>query len=621
MSKKTKQDSVYCDSLFRYTRRHTTEVRIGGTALGGMQPIRLQTMVTTRTSDIDGTVAQCLQVAAAGAEFVRITAPSVQDAESLGKIRERLNAAGCNIPLIADIHFNPAAAETAARLIEKIRINPGNFSDKPASMVDAGETTIDYDASLAKLRTKFLALLEICRTHNTALRIGANHGSLSGRIVERYGDTPAGMVESAMEFLRICKAEKFDNVVVSMKASNTRVMVQAYRLLAATMRAEEMSYPLHLGVTEAGEGEDGRIKSAVGIGALLADGLGDTIRVSLTEEPVSEIPVAKALVDYFADRPSHAPIAAVNTTNYSPYSYVKHVSNAVGEIGGKYVPVVVADLSHLNPILPKDLEALGFSRKGDLWKGSDTTPDYIYSGASLWNCDTAGLKVIHDGDEQFLFCDTSSFTPDFINWLKVHPEEVLLVDSKNANSVADLRACFLKLASNGILNPVIIRRSYEETDFEQLQLKAACDLGPLLIDGFGDGVLLSNKASSSADAAVVKLAFGILQAARVRFTRTDFISCPGCGRTLFNLQSILAKIKGSTSQLKGLKIGVMGCIVNGPGEMADADYGYVGAGPGKVTLYKGKEPVKKNIPQEEAINELISLIRENGDWVETEAGN
>lgn len=525
------------------------------------------------------------------------------------------------MPLIADIHFNPAAAETAARWVEKIRINPGNFSDKPASMVSADESEAGYDESLAKLHVKFTSLLEVCRAHHTALRVGANHGSLSGRIVERYGDTPAGMVESAMEFLRICKDTGFDNVVVSMKASNTRVMVQAYRLLAATMEAEGMRYPLHLGVTEAGEGEDGRIKSAVGIGALLADGLGDTIRVSLTEDPEKEIPVAKALVDYFADRSEHAPIAAVDASHYHAFEYAKRSSNAVGAIGGKHAPVVVADLSHLNPILSEDIEALGFSMKEAAWKGSDSTPDYIYAGSSLVNCDAQGLKIIQDLDDRFLFCDTLCLTPDFISWLKQNTQEVLVVESKNRNRVADLRAFFLNLAANGIANPVIMRSCYTEKDFGLLQLKAACDLGPLLVDGFGDGVMLTNQSVDGMDTAVVKLAFGILQASRVRFTQTDFISCPGCGRTLFDLQTTLGHIKASTSQLKGLKIGVMGCIVNGPGEMADADYGYVGAGPGKVTLYKGKVPMKKNIPQEEAINELISLIKENGDWVEAEVRN
>ena len=602
-----KHKTLYCKSLFAYRRRPTVEVQLGKLLIGGNQPIRIQTMLTTSTADVDATVSQCIRLADAGAELVRITAPSLRDAEALKLIRDRLRASGCKVPLVADIHFNPEAALLAARYVEKVRINPGNFTDKQAILSQTTSSS-DWNSDLDKLRIKFLTLLNVCREHGTALRIGSNHGSLSGRIMSRYGDTPAGMVESAMEFLRICKSENFKNVLVSMKSSNTRVMIQAYRLLVATMDAEDMHYPLHLGVTEAGDGEDGRIKSAVGIGALLADGLGDTIRVSLTEDPANEIPVARSLVHCFAGRENHKAIAPVDCSAFSPYEYSPHKTLAAGKLGGDNPAAVVADLSQLNPVYEKDIEALNFTVCDGALKAGELSPDLIYSGSAMLNCKFENMQVFGDDDEDFIFCDYSSLTDAFIGWLGQNPQKSLILETGNVNGVAEQRAFFMKLAAADVRNPVIIRRRYKETDFEQLQIRAACDLGALLVDGFGAGIMISNENDSIPAGRIVDLSFRILQASRVRYTRTEYIACPGCGRTLFDLRETLARVKTATAELKGLKIGVMGCIVNGPGEMADADFGYVGAGPGRVTLYRGKEAVKKNIPQEKALNELIDLI-------------
>ncbi|MDR1054927.1 MAG: (E)-4-hydroxy-3-methylbut-2-enyl-diphosphate synthase [Prevotellaceae bacterium] len=613
---------LYCESLFYYERRTTNDVYIGNTAMGSKRPIRTQTMTTTDTLDIESTVEQCIRIAQTGADYVRITAQGIREAEALKLIRAKLCANGYDIPLIADIHFNPAAAETAACNVEKVRINPGNFVDKRADFIKIEFTDKEYQQELTRLHDKFIRLLNICKENNTALRIGANHGSLSDRIMSRYGNTPAGMVESAMEFLRICKKEKFDNVVVSMKSSNTRVMVQAYRLVVSQMKTEGMAYPLHLGVTEAGNGEDGRIKSAVGIGTLFADGLGDTIRVSLTEEPENEIPVARALVEYFRDRKKHSDVPVADVSFYHPYDYVKRASKAVKNMGGNHAPVVMADLSFLSSIYEKDIENLGFTLTENGWRGNDSTPDYIYMGSGFYDFITDGLQFFDDENNDFIFCNISYLTVQFIQWLKQNPHVILILETNSANGVAEQRSFFLKLAENNVGNPVIIRRKYNEDELTELQLKAACDLGALLIDGFGDGIMLSNSVTinkvPNTEQAIVATAFGILQASRVRFSKTEFIACPGCGRTLFDLCETLAKVRSATSHLKGLKIGIMGCIVNGPGEMADADYGYVGAGPGRISLYKGQTPVKKNIPQENAIEEMIALIKEYGDWHERE---
>jgi (E)-4-hydroxy-3-methylbut-2-enyl-diphosphate synthase len=588
--------------LSGFPRRLTVEVKAGRICIGKNNPIRIQTMVTTPTSDIAATVKECMKVADAGAELVRITAPTVKDAEALGIIRRELRKKGYDIPLIADIHFNPDVAEIAAKNVEKIRINPGNFTDKQA-MLQSGihDFEQDWNNDLAKLRTRFVSLLNICKEYGTALRIGSNHGSLSGRIMLKYGDTPAGMVESAMEFLRICKDENFDNVVVSMKASNTKIMVQAYRLLVAAMNVESMYYPLHLGVTEAGDGEDGRIKSAVGIGSLLADGLGDTIRVSLTEAPENEIPVAKELVRHFFSLP------AISHNEKNTFDYLDN-NNRTGRtsLPGKEV-VVISDLSKQNPIYASDIESLGFGSKQNYLRESPV-PDYIYTGSSKVMFDGENAKIINDDNDNFIFCKHSTFDGSFLAWLRGNKDKALVVSFDEAGSIAEQRSLFLELQKNEITNPVIIARSYREKDFEKLQIMAACDFGALLIDGFGSGVMLSADPSISSKL-VSDLCFRILQAARVRYTRTEYIACPGCGRTLFDLQETLKTIKKATSEFKNLKIGIMGCIVNGPGEMADADYGYVGAGPGKITLYKGKEAVKKNIPQQNAMEELIELIK------------
>jgi (E)-4-hydroxy-3-methylbut-2-enyl-diphosphate synthase len=584
-----------------FARRSTVEVKVGRIGIGGNNPVRIQTMVTTPTSDIEATVEACMKVANAGAELVRITAPTVRDAEDLGVIRRELRKKGCNIPLIADIHFNPEVAEIAAKNVEKIRINPGNFTDKQA-VLQTGIPDIEqnWDKDLAKLRTRFVSLLNVCKEYGTALRIGSNHGSLSGRIMSKYGDTPAGMVESAMEFLRICKDEEFNEVVVSMKASNTGIMVQAYRLLVAAMEKEDMHCPLHLGVTEAGDGEDGRIKSAVGIGTLLADGLGDTVRVSLTEAPENEIPVARQLVRHFDQHVS----PALKEWNIPDYTGI----NSRKASPGKTV-VVISDLSKLNPVYESDIESLGFgSQSGSLRK--NPVPDYIYTGFSALMFEGEISKIIDYNNDNFIFCDCAAFDSSFSDWLKENRDKTLVVSFDNAGNIARQRAFFYGLRENGIENRIIIARSYKEKNFENLQIMAACDFGSLLVDGFGDGVMLSAE-QSVAPGLVADLCFRILQASRVRYTRTEYIACPGCGRTLFDLQETLQKVKKATAEFNNLKIGVMGCIVNGPGEMADADYGYVGAGPGKITLYKGKEAVKKNIPQENAIEELIDLIKKS----------
>jgi (E)-4-hydroxy-3-methylbut-2-enyl-diphosphate synthase len=574
-----------------FSRRSTIEVKAGSVCIGGNNPVRIQTMVTTPASDIEATVKECMKVSDAGAELVRITAPSIKDAEALSAIRHELRKRGYKIPLIADIHFNPDIAEIAAKNVEKIRINPGNFTDRQA-MLQAVAT--ERDDGLSKLRTRFVSLLDICKEYHTALRIGSNHGSLSQRIMSKYGDTPAGMVESAMEFLRICKEENFDNVVVSMKASNTKVMVQAYRLLVTSMDAEDMRYPLHLGVTEAGDGEDGRIKSALGIGTLLADGLGDTIRVSLTEAPVNEIPVARKLVHLFSSLPT---VFSKNSESID----CSRIDKASVPAGKKVV--VISDLSGLNPENISGIE--------NNLSGWNPVPDYVYTGSLTLNFDGGNPEIIDNNSTRFIFCNYSSFDDaSFMEWLKENPDKTLVVSFDGAGGIVRQRSVFLNLEDSGILNPVIISRSYKEKDFEKLQITAACDFGALLIDGFGDGIMLS-AGNSIPPEKISGLCFRILQAARLRYTRTEYIACPGCGRTLFDLQDTLKKVKQATAGLKNLKIGVMGCIVNGPGEMADADYGYVGAGPGKITLYKGREAVKKNIPQENAIEELTRLIREN----------
>lgn len=558
---------------FNYRRRHSSTVQIGNVPLGGDNPIRIQSMTSTSTLDTDASVAQCRRIFDAGADYVRLTAQGVREAHNIGEIRAALHAAGYTKPLVADIHFNPKAAFEAAATTDKVRINPGNFVDAARTFKKLEYTDEEYAAELEKIRRAVVPFLAICREHHTAVRLGVNHGSLSDRIMSRYGDTPAGMVESAMEYLRIFREENFNNVAISIKASNTVIMVETVRRLVAEMDREDMHYPLHLGVTEAGDGEDGRIKSAVGIGTLLAEGIGDTVRVSLSEEPELEIPVARKLVDYITAREGHAPISGCFAKAYNRIAPERRPTNAVGSIGGQNVPVVATALS------PADVAAIA------------TKPDFFLS------------------DVNWKAVDASDKSKGFSN------DDVLLLTSHHANPVGEIEAFIHRLWDNGCKAPVVVRMSYDDANEEDVQVKAGADFGALLLNGLIDGIVLdAPNLPNNADA--VAYSFGILQAARRRTTKTEYISCPSCGRTLYDLQHAVKEIKAATSHLKGLKIGIMGCIVNGPGEMADADYGYVGAAVGKVSLYKGKECVERNVPQDVALTHLIDLIKANGDWTE-----
>jgi len=588
---------------FNYSRRPSGTIRVGNILLGGTQPVRVQSMANTDTNDIPNSVAQCKRIVETGGELVRYTTQGVREAENLKLIHEALRQQGYEVPLVADIHFNANAADVAAQYVEKVRINPGNYVGSIKIGDTSDYTDEEYEQEYEKIRARFIPFLNICKEHHTAIRIGVNHGSLSERIMNRYGDTSKGMVESCMEFLRICKEENFSNVVISMKTSNTVMMVQTVRLLVDEMTKAGFNFPLHLGVTEAGDGEDGRIKSAVGIGALLADGIGDTIRVSLSEEPEAEIPVAKLLVSYISGREHHAPVDAIENILYSRYEYTRRKTIAVGNIGGEQVPVVIAGADGNHGIVP----------------------DYILSGKKLLSSDGTFYPVYsvdematveHDLSEvKFLNLSYPELTPPVLAKLTLRNDVVILLHTNHTNGVGEQRAFFHALMNVGCTAPVILCREYAESDLQHLQVKAAADLGVLFIDGFGDGIFLENKGSISVEE-INSVAFGILQASRVRVTKTEFISCPGCGRTMFNLQTVIARVKERTSHLKGLKIGIMGCIVNGPGEMADADYGYVGAGRGKVSLYKKKVCIERNIPEAEAVEKMIGLIKENGDWHE-----
>lgn len=558
---------------FNYRRRHSSTVQIGNVPLGGDNPIRIQSMTSTSTLDTDASVAQCRRIFDAGADYVRLTAQGVREAHNIGEIRAALHAAGYTKPLVADIHFNPKAAFEAAATTDKVRINPGNFVDAARTFKKLEYTDEEYAAELEKIRRAVVPFIAICREHHTAVRLGVNHGSLSDRIMSRYGDTPAGMVESAMEYLRIFREENFNDVAISIKASNTVIMVETVRRLVEEMDRENMHYPLHLGVTEAGDGEDGRIKSAVGIGTLLAEGIGDTVRVSLSEEPELEIPVARKLVDYITAREGHAPISGCFAKAYNRIAPERRPTNAVGSIGGQNVPVVATALS------PADVAAIA------------TKPDFFLS------------------DVNWKAVDASDKSKGFSN------DDVLLLTSHHANPVGEIEAFIHRLWDNGCKAPVVVRMSYDDANEEDVQVKAGADFGALLLNGLIDGIVLdAPNLPNNADA--VAYSFGILQAARRRTTKTEYISCPSCGRTLYDLQHAVKEIKAATSHLKGLKIGIMGCIVNGPGEMADADYGYVGAAVGKVSLYKGKECVERNVPQDVALTHLIDLIKANGDWTE-----
>lgn len=567
---------------FDYRRRRSSAVRVGEVPLGGENPIRVQSMTNTSTLDTEGSVAQCKRIFDAGADYVRLTAQGVREAENVGAIRSALHADGYTKPLVADIHFNPKAAFAAAAVTDKVRINPGNFVDAARTFKKLDYTDEEYAGELRKIRHALLPFLEVCRAHRTAVRLGVNHGSLSDRIMSRYGDTPAGMVESAMEYLRVCREADFADVVVSIKASNTVVMVETVRRMIAAMEKEGMDYSLHLGVTEAGDGEDGRIKSAVGIGTLLSEGAGDTVRVSLSEAPEAEIPVARKLVDYITAREGHAPIAGRYSRGYDRFAPERRRSAAVGIIGGGQPPVVVTAL---------DERAAA---------GSALRPDFRYPSAA------DGMVWVE--------ADASERVDEVVGRLSV-PGGVLLLTSSHANPVGEMQAMIHALSDCGCDVPVVARLAYPDADAEAVQVKAGADFGALLINRLIDGVMLEAPCLERRSDAV-GYSFGILQAARLRTTKTEYISCPGCGRTLYDLQGVIRDIKAATSHLKGLKIGIMGCIVNGPGEMADADYGYVGAAAGKISLYKGKTCVERNIPQKEAISRLVALIRENGDWSE-----
>ena len=550
-------------NLFNYRRRLSHIVRIGGTPLGGPEPIRVQSMTNTSTMDTEASVQQVLRIAEAGGEYVRLTTQGTREAENMREINAGVRQAGCNVPLVADVHFNPKVAEVAACYCEKVRINPGNYVDAARQFKHLEYTDEEYQAELKKIEDRLIPFLQICREHRTAVRIGVNHGSLSDRIMSRYGDTPEGIVESCMEFLRICMREQFMDVVISIKASNTVIMVQSMRLLVTKMTQEGMSFPVHLGVTEAGEGEDGRIKSAVGIGALLQDGIGDTIRVSLSEAPEKEIPVARFLVDYVtsyrkeADLPVPADVQA--PADYNWLKPERRQTTRVGEIGGGQVPVVLDEI----PV----------------------------TGA--------------------ISANPFNFTPETAEFLRKHPEVVVVSHPQTVNRLGEHRALALAMMNLGLKNPLLVYQEYAETNLEHLQLKAAADTGVLFIEGLADGIILQNHAPGISVEVVRDLAYSILQAARARFTKTEYISCPGCGRTLYDLEGTIARIKAATAHLKGLKIAIMGCIVNGPGEMADADYGYVGAARGKVSLYKQKVCIEKNIPEEEAVERLLRFIEED----------
>lgn len=630
----------YCNDYLNRSRFATREVKIGNVGFGGSNPIRIQSMTTTDTMDTEASVEQSIRMIDAGCELVRLTAPSKKDAENLLNIKEALVARGYETPLVADIHFTPNAAEIAAKIVEKVRVNPGNYADKKR-FEEIDYTAESYQAELDRIEAKFTPLVLLCKEEGTAMRIGTNHGSLSDRILSRYGDTPEGMVQSAMEFLNICRKNDFHDIVLSMKASNTLVMVQAYRLLMATMAKHDMNYPIHLGVTEAGDGEDGRIKSAVGIGALLEDGIGDTVRVSLTEAPEAEIPVAQKLVNKF--RNANNFVLDVDTTNlpYDPYAYHRYESNNVGKVGFGNVPVVIADVSEIDEVKPSHLFGYGYmySVPLDKWNLSDSAADFVYIGNKALNFEVPGtLQVLCDYDlwlstyserdgfypiidasdlekmeaDQVFFLRHDAINSE-VNFLNKHPNCVVVLESEYANKAQLYRNIYLKFAENNIKNPIILTSRQETEDVETFQLWTSSDLGVNLIDGFGDGVWLKGNVSSQI---INATSFGVLQATRTRISKTEYISCPSCGRTLFDLQETTAKIRAKTSHLKGVKIGIMGCIVNGPGEMADADYGYVGTGPGKIHLYKEKEVVRKNIPEDEAVDALIDLIREHGDWTE-----
>jgi len=665
---------LFAESLTQYKRLLTKEVRIGDLLLGNNHPIRVQTMTTTDTMDTMATVEQTIRCIEAGAELVRITAPSKKEAENLLNIKNELRKRGYTTPLVADIHFTPNAAEIAARIIEKVRVNPGNYVDKK-KFEQIEYTDAEYAEEIDRIRERFTPLVKICKEYGTAMRIGTNHGSLSDRIMSRYGDTPIGMVESAMEFLRIARSESYHQIVLSMKASNPQVMVQAYRLLIKTMQEEFGEiYPLHLGVTEAGDGEEGRIKSAVGIGTLMEDGIGDTIRVSLTEDPELEIPVCRDIVKRYEnkadkltgldDDDENIP-APVNRSTYNPFNFKRHQTTAVSNIGGGQVPVVIADLSKIETLTPASLKGIGYTynEADDKWNIADAAADYVYINQSDIGFALPGtLKVITPYEHWKNAPDTTKYFPIYcaqhfaaieqaesdINFVMIDcPQEeqylqqvtqkanvVLCLSSTRKNAMQTVRATCVKLQQEHITAPIVFITDSSWSTADEHLIHYATETGALFLDGFGDGICLGMSQNAYTQAAALNAsgrnylnnqspeqfinntAFSILQATRMRISKTEYISCPSCGRTLFDLQETTTKIRSVTNHLKGVKIAIMGCIVNGPGEMADADFGYVGSGPGKITLYRGKEVVKRNVNSEVAVDELINLLKENEAWVE-----
>ncbi len=646
MATLTTKHYKYCNSLTQYSRYVTREVRIGDVPMGGNNPIRIQSMTTTDTMDTIATVEQSIRMYEAGSEYVRITAPSKKEAANLAEIKKELKRRGYDIPLIADIHFTPNAAEIAARIVEKVRVNPGNYADKKKFQVIEYSDEA-YQAEIERIYKRFAPLVKICKEEGTAMRIGTNHGSLSDRIMSRYGDTPIGMVESALEFVRICEDLGYHNLVLSMKASNTQVMIQAYRLLINKMEEEGMNYPLHLGVTEAGDGADGRIKSAVGIGTMLEDGIGDTVRVSLTEAPEAECPVAIDLVDRYNIREKHKEIAPINVITKNPFVYERRKTQKIEKIGGDNVPVVIADFSKEEIRSYTQFVEIGYTYSADLdkWHIGDQAADFVLLGNQKLPFEIPGtLQRIYEADYWktlenktgcFPIFNTATYIgakekSDKLNFVKTNiyaldettlryfqgdETVVFILESNNLHQMPEMRRVFFELLRHKLNVPVIIQSNYKDATKEETLLYASTDMGGLLIDGLGDGVLLNTNFGHTFN---TETAFGILQATRTRISKTEYISCPSCGRTLFDLEETTAMIRKRTHHLKGVKIGIMGCIVNGPGEMADADYGYVGSGVGKITLYRGQEVVQRNIPSENAVDALIDIIREDGNWVEME---
>ena len=633
----------YCNSLIKYSRFKTREVLVGNLGIGGDNPIRIQSMTTTDTMDTQKSIDQSIKMINSGCEIVRLTAPSIRDAKNLYNIKNGLIQKGYNTPLVADVHFTPNAAIEAAKIVEKVRINPGNFSDKK-KFKTYNFSTSEYLDELKKIEEKFVPLIDVCKKYKTAMRIGTNHGSLSDRILSQYGDTPLGMVESALEFVRICEKFNYTQIVLSMKASNPIIMIQAYRLLVNKMMLENMNYPIHLGVTEAGEGDDARIKSSMGIGSLLLDGIGDTIRVSLTEPPEKEIPVAQALINYIEDKHQHTKVLDYTTNPINPFTYSRFKTVSKLNIGSNHSPVVVADFSFKKEINYNSFKSIGYnySTKLDKWHIGDLACDYVFVGNAeidfevpgtigiiysynKWLSHQKGYPLISVSDYlenntlskklNFLHLCLDDLSEQLIAKLKISVNTIIIISANHINTRAEQRRLFMELINNKINNPVIIHRHYHSLSKASLQMNGSIEIGSLLLDGLGDGLFISAEKCCS-DAELNKIAFNILQGARIRISKTEYISCPSCGRTQFDLEKTTQKIREKTTHLKGLKIGIMGCIVNGPGEMADADYGYVGTGYNKVSLYKKQTLVKKNIDTKDALNELIQLIKDHDDWVD-----